>query len=85
MSLPDEEARALRYAQEFLLELSSGRPIAGKVTELRREARRILRHYPPVPEDYAARAWDDGWQSGKRGYLISHNPHVTTAPEEGQL
>lgn len=76
MSLPEQEARALRCAQEFLRDLSSGdRPVIGKVTELRREARRILRHYPLVPEDYAARAWDDGWRSAKAGYQLSHNPH----------
>lgn len=47
MSLPREEARALNETWEFLLGLSSGRiKVTGNVTELRRQARRLSKHYP---------------------------------------
>ncbi len=47
MSLPEEEARAMRRAWEFLLHLASGEiRIAGHITEVRQEARDIVRHFP---------------------------------------
>ena len=51
MSLTTEEARALDRAADLLLKLSSGQYLFAKpgghaVTELRAEARSIMRHYP---------------------------------------
>lgn len=47
MSLPDQEARALDRAQQFLWDLGSGtQPINGHVREIRALARDISRHYP---------------------------------------
>lgn len=47
MSLPREEARSLDEVFEFLLELSSGRiKVNNNATELRRQARRLVKHYP---------------------------------------
>jgi hypothetical protein len=50
MSTPDQEARALRLAWEFLLDLSSG---AEKriPSATRQRARRVLNHYP-LAADY---------------------------------
>ena len=59
MSTIDEENVALRQTWEFLLQLGSGyMPVTGHVTELRREARRLLRHYPIG--GYVIRGGDDG-------------------------
>ena len=47
MSLPREEAAALDAAFEFLLALGSGRTkVTGRISEVRAEARSVLRHYP---------------------------------------
>lgn len=46
MSLPEQEARALLRAQQFLLALSSGEHPARPIRDLRNEARDIARHYP---------------------------------------
>lgn len=46
MSLPEQEARALERAREFLLALSSGRHPARPIRDLRAEARDIAKHYP---------------------------------------
>ena len=47
MTLPNERARALRWAGEFIKELSN----AGELSEKRRqEAQAILRHYPSEAE-----------------------------------
>lgn len=44
MSTSDEEARALRRAYDFLLDIGSGRYKVTSIRELRAEARRILKH-----------------------------------------
>lgn len=48
MSLPQEEARALDEALQFLLDLSSGKEKRIPSTT-RERARRVLRHYPLAP------------------------------------
>lgn len=76
MSTPDQQARSLWAVQRFLIAVCNGDwPITGNVTNTRKEARRLLKHYPLAPEQYAARAWEDGWRSAKAGYQLSHNPH----------
>jgi hypothetical protein len=47
MSTHDEEVRALDDAFDFLLALGSGRlRVKGNITEVRSEARRIVKHFP---------------------------------------
>jgi len=47
VSLPDQEAAATRRAWNFLLHLSSGEiRVSGRVTDLRAEARDIVKHFP---------------------------------------
>lgn len=46
MSLPEQEAYALRRAWEFLLGLSSGKVKLDRVTPVREEARDIVKHFP---------------------------------------
>lgn len=47
MSLPEQEAHAMRRAWEFLLHLSSGEiRIDGHIAEVRKEARDIVKHFP---------------------------------------
>jgi len=47
MTMPNERARALRWAGEFIRELSA----SGEISEARRrEAHVILRHYPSTKE-----------------------------------
>ncbi len=86
MSTPDQAARALLEVERFLAALGNGDwTLRDNITRTRDEARWLLKHYPLAPERYAARAWEDGWRSHKAGYLIDHNPHVTTHPEMGEL
>lgn len=61
MSTPDEEARALEAAWEFLLGLSSGRHPARPINELRTEARTIAKHYPLA----AGLRWQDHEENNK--------------------
>ena len=42
MTTPDERTRALRQTREFLVQLS----VRGEPAPIRREAERLLRHYP---------------------------------------
>lgn len=59
MSLPEQEARALDDAQDFLLALGSGQlKIDGNIKAIRAEARRIMRHYPLGP--------GAGWLEGEK-------------------
>lgn len=51
MSLPEQQARALERAREFLLALSSGRHPARPIRDLRAEARDIANHYPLAPAE----------------------------------
>jgi hypothetical protein len=45
MTLPDERYRAVKWAEQFLIKLSSGE-IKRVPRAVRDEARSILRHYP---------------------------------------
>jgi hypothetical protein len=45
MSLPDEKARAVRYTREWLFKLLD-RKYQPKISEVRAQACRLLRHYP---------------------------------------
>lgn len=46
VSLPHEEAAAMRDAWEFLLGLSSGRIKLDRAAPIRKEARNIAKHFP---------------------------------------
>lgn len=47
MTMPAERTRALRWAGEFLNDMASSSTVS---EELRKEAKRILRHYPSTQE-----------------------------------
>lgn len=62
MTTPDERTRSVMHARLFLEELSAGARASGVPEEVRREARRLLRHYPEaVHLDRAAVAWPQIW------------------------
>ena len=65
MSLPEQEARALEAAEQFLRDLSSGAETLASRKEVRQKARDILRHYPLAPGMRWLAAGDqrkqDGW------------------------
>lgn len=46
MSLPEQEAAAMRRTWRFLLELGSGEKAVRPVGELRKEARELVKHFP---------------------------------------
>lgn len=46
MTMPDERTRSLLQTRDFLEELCSSGQTPGVPEEVRREARRLLRHYP---------------------------------------
>lgn len=46
MTLPDERYRAVKWAEEFLLELSDPKKTPGIPKAIRQQAWSILRHYP---------------------------------------
>jgi hypothetical protein len=46
MTLPDERYRALRWAEEFLIDLTDPSKTPRVPREIRSQARNILRHYP---------------------------------------
>lgn len=48
MSLPEEEARALDAVQDFMLRICSGEHPLRPITQVRAEARQLMRHYPLV-------------------------------------
>lgn len=78
MTSPDERLRALVQTRQFLQALCYG-PLTSKVPEeVRREAERLLRHYPLGGVLHLATlalpgwfAWPDGhkrsWSTGKLG------------------
>lgn len=70
MTLPIERTRRVLDAREFLVRLASpyGGGIKGIRSEVREEARRILRHYPTdLDLEQAARAAPDVFaEPGKR-------------------
>ena len=63
MTLPDERYRALRFGQQFLLDLLNPKVTPKVPKYIRQRAGNILRHYPDsyhfakivekMPEDYA--------------------------------
>jgi hypothetical protein len=46
MTLPDERYRALRWAEEFLIDLTDPSKTPRVPREIRSQARNVLRHYP---------------------------------------
>lgn len=48
MSLPDQEAAALEAARKFMLGVCSNKPLR-PISEVRAEARQIMRHFPLDP------------------------------------
>ena len=48
MTLPDERYRAVKWAEEFLLELTDPKKTPGIPKKIRQQAWSILRHYPTV-------------------------------------
>lgn len=57
MTMPDERTRAILQTKDFLVELLSAEQTPGVPATVRREARRLLRHYPGLMElDLAHRA-----------------------------
>jgi hypothetical protein len=46
MTLPMERTRAVLHTRDFLRELSNSDASSGVTEAVRREARRLLRHYP---------------------------------------
>lgn len=57
MTMPDERTRAILQTNDFLVELLSAEQTPGVPETVRREARRLLRHYPGLMElDLAHRA-----------------------------
>lgn len=62
MTMPDERTRAVLEARKFLLRLSSAYipdGIKGVRSEVRQEARRILRHYPVAFEIVMPQSFDE--------------------------
>lgn len=67
MTMPDERARALRWAGEFIRDLAA----AGELSdERKREAQAILRHYPSAKE-IAAQARAADWKQKIVGPWLS--------------
>lgn len=57
VTMPDERTRALLETKDFLVELISAEATPGVPDSVRREARRLLRHFPGLVElDLAHRA-----------------------------
>ncbi len=80
MTMPDERARALRWAGEFIRDLAA----AGELSdERKREAQGVLRHYPSTKEiDAQARAAD--WEQNIVGpWLSPETPQPGLQGEQG--
>ena len=76
MTMPDERARALRWAGEFIRELMA----AGELSDKRkREAQVILRHYPSAAE-IASQTRGGAWEQKLGGPWLSPE-----TPQPGQL
>lgn len=62
MTRPDERTRSVMQAREFLEALCVSEETPGVPDAIRREARRLLRHYPSAAHlDNAAVAWPQTW------------------------
>jgi len=51
VTTPDEEARAIASARTFLYALLDPRQTPRVPREVRQRARRVLKHYPILPQD----------------------------------
>lgn len=54
VTMPDERTRAILQTKEFLVELLSAEQTPGVPETVRREARRLLRHFPGLMELHLA-------------------------------
>ncbi len=64
MTTPDERIRAVMQTKAFLLELQNTTKSPGVPESIRREAHRLLRHYPDAWHlDVAHRSAPDWWGS----------------------
>jgi hypothetical protein len=69
MTTPDERTRSVMQTRLFLEELCTGARTSGVPEEIRREARRLLRHYPDAGHlDHAAVAWPGTWAPTRTGH-----------------
>jgi hypothetical protein len=53
MSLPEEEARAIAHTRSFLFYLLDPRMTPRVPLAVRKQASRLLKHYPILPPDWA--------------------------------
>lgn len=69
MTTPDERTRAVMQTRLFLVQLCAGALMAGVPEQVRREARRLLRHFPDAGHlDHAAVAWPGTWAPAQIGH-----------------
>lgn len=62
MTIPNERTRAVLQTKDFLLELQSATKSPGVPETVRKETRRLLRHYPSAWHlDLAHRGAPDWW------------------------
>jgi len=62
MTTAHERTRSVIQTRQFLKALSSGLPAAGVPADVRREALRLLTHFPEdIHLDHAAIAWPQMW------------------------
>lgn len=62
MTTPEERTRSVVQAAEFLRDLCDSARFQGVPEEVRRQAKRLLRHYPSKSDlDAAAVAWPNTW------------------------
>lgn len=54
VTMPDERTRAILQTKDFLVELLSAEQTPGVPETVRREARRLLRHFPGLMEIHLA-------------------------------
>ena len=54
MTMPDERTRAILQTKDFLVDLLSAEQTPGVPETVRREARRLLRHFPGLMELHLA-------------------------------
>ena len=61
MTMPNERTRSVLQTKAFLLELQDPTKSAGVLEEVRREANRLLRHYPGPWDLKAAHCCAPDW------------------------
>lgn len=70
MTTPDERTRSVMQTRLFLEELCTGAYTSDVPDQIRREARRLLRHYPDAGHlDHAAVAWPGTWAPARAGHV----------------